>query len=83
MVFNFRFSTELTADILKARTLALLDQYGLDYSIDWNLSGQPFLTSEGPLVEAAQVAIKAVTGADTILSLYCTYRRPGCGTWPR
>ena len=68
VVFNFRFSTELTADILKARTLALLDQYGLDYSIDWNLSGQPFLTSEGPLVEAAQVAIKAVTGADTILS---------------
>jgi succinyl-diaminopimelate desuccinylase len=68
VVFNFRFSTELTAEILKTRTHAILDQFKLDYSIDWNLSGQPFLTAEGPLVEAAQIAIKAVTGTDTILS---------------
>jgi succinyl-diaminopimelate desuccinylase len=68
VVFNFRFSTELTADILKARTQAILDKHELDCSIEWNLSGQPFLTAEGPLVEAAQAAIKAVTGTDTILS---------------
>jgi succinyl-diaminopimelate desuccinylase len=68
VVFNFRFSTELTADILKQRTAGILDKFDLDYSIDWNLSGQPFLTAEGPLVEAAQTAIKAVTGTDTILS---------------
>lgn len=68
VVFNFRFSTELTADILQQRTEAILDKHGLDYALEWNLSGQPFLTSEGPLVEAAQSAIRRVTGRDTVLS---------------
>ncbi|MBD2858322.1 succinyl-diaminopimelate desuccinylase [Spongiibacter sp. KMU-158] len=68
VVFNFRFSTELTAEDLKTRTVAILDKHGLDYEIKWNLSGQPFLTAEGPLVEAAQQAIKEVTGTATVLS---------------
>lgn len=68
VVFNFRFSTELTADMLQQRTEAILDKHGLDYALEWNLSGQPFLTSEGPLVEAAQNAIRRVTGRDTVLS---------------
>lgn len=68
VVFNFRFSTELTADILQQRTEAILNKHGLDYALEWNLSGQPFLTSEGPLVEAVQNAIRRVTGRDTVLS---------------
>ena len=68
VVFNFRFSTELTAEILQQRSEAILDKHGLDYHIDWQLSGQPFLTAEGPLVEAAQQAIRRVTGEDTELS---------------
>ncbi len=68
VVFNFRFSTELTAEILQQRTEAILDKHELDYHIDWQLSGQPFLTAEGPLVEAAQQAIRRVTGEDTELS---------------
>ena len=68
VVFNFRFSTELTADILKQRTHAILDKHGLDYSIDWNLSGQPFLTARGALVEASVQAIKEITGLETELS---------------
>lgn len=68
VVFNFRFSTELTADILKERTEAILDKHGLEYHIDWKLSGQPFLTDKGALVEAAVKAIKDVTGRDTELS---------------
>lgn len=68
VVFNFRFSTELTADILKERTHAILDKHGLSYDIDWNLSGEPFLTARGPLVEASVQAIKEVTGRDTELS---------------
>lgn len=68
VVFNFRFSTELTADILQQRTRDILDTYQLDYSIDWNLSGQPFLTAEGPLVEAVQDAVRTVTGRETELS---------------
>ena len=68
VVFNFRFSTELTEDDLKRRTHAILDKHGLDYSIDWNLSGLPFLTARGALVEASVAAIKDITGLDTELS---------------
>ena len=68
VVFNFRFSTELTADILKERTEAILKKHGVEYEINWNLSGQPFLTDSGALVEAAVKAIKDVTGRDTELS---------------
>lgn len=68
VIFNFRFSTELTADILQQRTEAILDKHKLNYDINWQLSGQPFLTSEGKLVEAAVAAIKGVTGRETELS---------------
>ncbi|ALP52933.1 succinyl-diaminopimelate desuccinylase [Candidatus Tenderia electrophaga] len=68
VVFNFRFSTETTAERLQQRVEAILDQHGLNYCIDWNLSGQPFLTPAGELVSAACSAIRAVTGRDTQLS---------------
>ncbi|KJS08053.1 MAG: succinyl-diaminopimelate desuccinylase [Gammaproteobacteria bacterium BRH_c0] len=65
---NFRYSTEVTADELKARTQAILDRHDLNYSIDWNLSGEPFLTARGELVEAVRDSIFAVTGLETELS---------------
>lgn len=68
IVFNFRFSTELTEENLRRRTEAILDKYGLDYELMWKLSGHPFLTSSGALVAAAQNAIRAVTGRETELS---------------
>lgn len=68
IVFNFRFSTELTADQLKARTHAILDKHNLKYTLDWSLSGQPFLTAEGELVAAAQEAIRETVGVETELS---------------
>ena len=68
IVFNFRFSTESTAAGLKQRTEKILQDEGLDYEIQWNLSGQPFLTAKGELVEAAVKAIKDVAGLDTELS---------------
>lgn len=68
VTFNFRFSTESTEQDLRERVSALLDRHGLDYAIDWNLSGQPFLTPRGELVEAAQRAIRAVAGHETRLS---------------
>lgn len=43
-LFNFRYSTASTADDLKARTEAILSRHDLDYALDWNLSGEPFLT---------------------------------------
>ena len=68
VTFNFRFSTALTDQILRERTEAILDKHGLDYELDWKLSGQAFLTAEGALVEAAVASILEVTGIETELS---------------
>ncbi len=68
ILFNFRFSTELTADDLKARTDEILQRHGLEYTLDWSLSGLPFLTPRGALVNAVAEAINQVTGRTTELS---------------
>jgi succinyl-diaminopimelate desuccinylase len=68
VAFNFRFSTETTADALKARVCDILNRHGLDWDIDWVLSGNPFLTAAGSLVDASRDAIRAVTGLETELS---------------
>jgi len=66
--FNFRFSTESTADGLRQRVHALLDAHGLQYSLDWTLGGEPFLTPPGDLLDAVQQAIHDTTGLATELS---------------
>ncbi|MDB3967227.1 succinyl-diaminopimelate desuccinylase [Porticoccaceae bacterium] len=68
VVFNFRFSTQVTDQQLRERTAAILDSHGLDYELDWALSGQAFLTPEGELVDAAVASIRQITGLDTQLS---------------
>ncbi len=68
VAFNFRFSTEVTADELKVRVRDILDRHNLNWDIDWILSGNPFLTPAGDLVQACQQAIQAITGQDTELS---------------
>lgn len=68
VLFNFRFSTEVTDFELRQRTETILQSHGLDYEIEWKLSGQPFLTDRGALVDATVAAIKERTGADTQLS---------------
>ena len=66
--FNFRFSTESTAEGLKDRLQAILHRHGLDFEIAWTLGGQPFLTTPGALVQAVREAIAAETGLNTELS---------------
>jgi len=66
--FNFRFSTEATPESLKQRVEAVLDRHGLDYTLDWTLGGEPFLTPVGTLSEALGAAIRAETGVTTELS---------------
>ncbi|AQQ68083.1 succinyl-diaminopimelate desuccinylase [Microbulbifer agarilyticus] len=68
VVCNWRFSTENTAEELESRARAIFDKHGLKYDANFNLSGQPFLTAAGPLVESAQAAIRKVTGRETQLS---------------
>lgn len=68
MVFNFRFSTELTEQILRQRTETILNKHNVNYEVQWILSGQPFLTPRGDLVNAVVSAIKSEVGLDAELS---------------
>lgn len=67
-VFNLRFSTEITADEIQSKCETVLDATGIDYSLDWQLSGNPFLTEPGDLVDAVRESIMTVTGVSTQLS---------------
>jgi len=68
VVFNFRFSTELTETELRERTEAILKKHGLLYKLDWSLSGHPFLTAKGELVSAAVESIRDICGIESELS---------------
>jgi succinyldiaminopimelate desuccinylase (EC 3.5.1.18) len=68
IIFNFRFSTETTDEQLRERAEKILQKHNFEYDIHWSLSGQPFLTAAGELVDAAVNAIKKVTGRNTQLS---------------
>jgi len=63
--FNFRYSTELTQADIQARTKTILDGFDLNYELNWELSGEPFLTLKGALVDAVQESILQVTGEAT------------------
>jgi succinyl-diaminopimelate desuccinylase len=67
-LLNFRFSTEVDAPGLQRRVEAMLDQAGLRYELEWRLSGNPFLTPAGALVDAARAAVRAACGYDAQLS---------------
>jgi succinyl-diaminopimelate desuccinylase len=66
--FNFRFSTESTPESLQKRVHAVLDAYGVDYTLAWTIGGLPFLTTPGELVSSVQAAIADETGIATELS---------------
>jgi succinyl-diaminopimelate desuccinylase len=68
IIFNFRYSTELTQALIQQRVEAVLKRHGLRYTLQWKLSGEPFLTQVGELVEAARAAIREVSGLETELS---------------
>ena len=65
---NFRYCTESTPQDLQERLEAVLKRHGLEYQIDWTVSGLPFLTPRGGLVNAAERAIAKATGLQTELS---------------
>lgn len=68
LMFNFRFNTEQTPDALKAAVADVFARHALDADITWTLSGLPFLTERGRLVDAVSSAIKTVTGMTPELS---------------
>ncbi len=65
---NWRFSTSTTAERIEAMVEQLIDTLGMEASIEWNLSGEPFLTTHGTLTSATAKVIKAQTGIETDLS---------------
>jgi succinyl-diaminopimelate desuccinylase len=60
--FNFRFCTANTADSLRERSEAILRRHGLDFSLDWDLSGESFLTPDGALRRAVAQACRELLG---------------------
>jgi succinyl-diaminopimelate desuccinylase len=63
LLLNFRYSTQLSAQTLIQEVEGILTRHGLRFRIDWTLSGEPFLTSDGALRHATAEAVRAVTGA--------------------
>ena len=66
--FNFRYSTEWTHESLKEQVHAVFDAHDIDYELNWHLSGEPFLTEPGKLIDAVQEAVTEYTGAAPELS---------------
>jgi len=67
-LFNFRFSSEVTETQLKEKTETIFNRHYEDYDLDWQLSGNPFITEAGTLTNAVSDAIRTVTGLETELS---------------
>ncbi|WP_028219479.1 succinyl-diaminopimelate desuccinylase [Paraburkholderia oxyphila] len=68
VMFNFRFSTASTVEGLQKRVHEILDKHGLEYDLQWSVSGLPFLTPRGALSNALEKAILDETGVSTELS---------------
>lgn len=68
VMFNFRFSTESTQEDLQQKTEAILNRHGLQYDIDWKLSGEPFLTAKGKLLDAVCASVREITGSNPEVS---------------
>jgi succinyl-diaminopimelate desuccinylase len=68
VLFNFRFSTESNEAALRGRVHDVLDAHGLDYGLEWTLSGNPFLSGRGGLVDVLRDAVQSVTLVTPALS---------------
>lgn len=67
-MFNFRFCTETTHEELRNRVEAILDKHQLSYDIEWKLSGEPFLTPKGILLDTVITAVRETTGIEPEIS---------------
>lgn len=68
LLFNFRYSTEVSVTYLQTQIEAILHKYQLKFQLDWHHSGHPFLTTQGKLVDVAIAAVKSVNGVCPELS---------------
>ena len=68
VTFNLRFNTLQTASGIKDTILDMARQHALEASFSWELSGHPFLTQEGQLLDQCQNAIASIGGEKAVLS---------------
>jgi succinyl-diaminopimelate desuccinylase len=66
--FNLRYSPVQTLDQLKRTVEEVLGRHGVNYTLEWYLSGEPFYTPPGPLSNAVCAAVRTVTGREPTLS---------------
>jgi succinyl-diaminopimelate desuccinylase len=68
ILFNFRYSSASTADALKSRFVKILNKHHLNYDIDWEHSGEPYLTEKGSLVNVLSDAVEEISGIKPTIS---------------
>jgi succinyl-diaminopimelate desuccinylase len=57
VLFNFRYNPSWHAEQLEQEVHTILDKHGLNYRLQWHRGGEPFLTHEGALRQAAREVI--------------------------
>jgi len=67
-LFNLRYSTELTDQMIVDKVHAILNKYDIKYEINWTFNGKPFITEPGRWLDAVTNAIKSTMGKPTQLS---------------
>ena len=68
ILFNFRYSSASTADMLKSRFIEILNKHQLDFDVDWQHSGEPYLTKKGSLVNILSDAVEEISGTKPKIS---------------
>ena len=68
VLFNWRFSSELTAEQIQSQCEAILNKHGLNYEITWRVSGNPFITPAGDLIQKVCSCVKEVLNITPQLS---------------
>lgn len=66
--FNFRYSTNWDYQRLQREVESIFDRHAIDYELRWHLSGEPFLTKPGALIDAVADAVRDVSGLEPELS---------------
>ena len=68
MDFNFRFCSESTSEGLIEEFEKILNSYDIDYKVEWNLSGLPYLTTKTYFVDLVIDSIKKVLGREPVIN---------------
>ncbi len=68
LTFNFRFGTASTVENLQKRVTEILEKHQLQFDLQWDLSAQPFLTTQGKLMDCVKKSIQEITELDPVLS---------------